>query len=222
MLNFFHGSDREKARETLNTALTKTSKKKQIVRITDAHTIADLQTTLQGPGMFAEARVIVLDGIVGGENDEMRTMIFDSLQTVRDSDEVFFMLEGALDAATRKQIEKYAEKSEKFDAAKSAGGGSAFGGKENTIFALANALERGDKKALWVGYQRELVKGSAPEAIHGILFWGAKRMFMNSRSRSRASSFVARLAELPHEARRRGEEMQYALERFILSGSSGA
>ena len=209
MLHFFHGSDRNSAREALNKALGKTAKEKHVVRITDAHTAADLSAALQGPGMFGDARTIVLDGVVGGGNDDMRSTAIDSLELMRDSKEDFFLLEGVLDAATRKQIEKYAEKSEKFDAPKKE--------RDNSIFALANALERGDKKTLWVSYQRELMKGSAPEAIHGLLFWGAKRMFMNARSRTRASVLVAGLAELPHEARRQGEEMEYALERFVLS-----
>ncbi len=210
MLHLFSGSDREKARGALNLALGKAAKKKAVVRITDAHTPADLSAVLQGPGMFGDARVIALDAVIGGGNAEMRMIALAALEAMRDSGEEFFMLEGALDADTRKKIEKYAENAEKFDAPKKE--------KDNAIFALANALQRGDKKELWVGYQRELAKGSAPEAIHGLLFWGAKRMLMSGGG-DRARSLVAKLAELPHEARRRGEDMEYALERFVLSGA---
>jgi hypothetical protein len=114
----------------------------------------------------------------------------------------------ALDAATRKILEKYAHTSERFDMPKAA--------EDKTIFKLADALHGGDKKALWVGLMREYAKGSAPEAVHGLLFWGAKQMCMRSNS-PRARTLVAILAELPHEARRRGEDMSYALERFVLS-----
>ena len=93
------------------------------------------------------------------------------------------------------------------------------------MFALANALRRADKKALWVGYQRELAKGGAPEAILGVLFWAAKDMFIKSkegtRESNRAKKLVAELAELPHEARRNGFDLEYALERFVLSAISG-
>ncbi len=215
MLYFFHGSDRDKARDALSKALEKSSKKADIVRITDAHTPADLQAVLQGPGMFApvgKGRVVVLDSIIGGANEEMRQTLIDALKMMKESDEEFFVLEGALDAATRKQIEKFAEKSEKFDAAKKE--------KDNSIFALANALQRRDKKALWVGLMQEYAKSAAPEAVHGLLFWGAKQMLMKSREskeRAHAEFLVAELAELPHAARRRGEELEYALERFVLS-----
>ncbi len=168
---------------------------------------------LQGPGMFGPpaggARVVVFDSILGGENEEMRAALLDALKYLRDSSEQFFILEGALDAATRKQVEKYAEKSEKFDAAKKE--------KDNSIFALANALQKGDRKALWVGIMREFAKGGAPEAVHGLLFWGAKQLFMRGTDKKRAEYLVAALTELPHEARRRGEDLEYALERFVLT-----
>jgi hypothetical protein len=153
-----------------------------------------------------------LEGILG--NDEMREILTAELPTLKSSTDHFFMLDEKPDAATRKLVEKYAEKFERFDAAKKAEGGT-------TIFALANALRAGNKKALWVGYQRELLNDAAPEAIHGVLFWAAKDMLLKSRAdaeKIRAKKLIANLTELPHEARRRGEDLEYALERFVLSG----
>jgi DNA polymerase III delta subunit len=214
MLFLFYGSDRDKARTALNKVIDKASKRVNIVRITDAHTAHDLRAALQGPGMFSSERVVVLDSILGGENMEMNEVLLGALERMRDSQEKFYMLEGALNAATKKSVEKYAEKSERYDAPKKE--------KDNSIFALANALERGDRKELWIGLQKEFAKGSAPEAVHGLLFWGAKKMLLNTRDdskRTRAKNLVARLTELPHEARRRGIELEYALEHFALSGA---
>lgn len=220
MLFLFTGIDREKARAALNAEVEKRAKKgTRIVRITDVHSVNDLRSALRGAGMFDETRIVVLDSIL--ENEEMHTVFFDALPALTKSSEHVFMLEGKLDAETRKRVEKYAESAKKFDAAGSARGGSSFGGKDGGIFGLANALRRGDKKALWIGYQKELAGDKAPEAIHGVLFWGAKDMFVKSRdekSRARAKKLIAELAELPHEARRRGEDLEYALERFVLSG----
>lgn len=224
MLFLFSGSDREKAREALNAAVEKTAGLQKgtfriTFRITDAHTIDDLRTALRGPGMFPPAggpeggaRVVVLDGILSGGNEEAQAVLLGALKDIRDSAEVFFMLEGALDASTRKQVEKYAEKSERFDAKKAEA--------EKTIFALANALQRGDKRGLWLGLMREFGKGSAPEAVHGLLFWGAKQGLLRARGEEEAARMrrlVAALAELPHRSRRKGEELSYALERFALS-----
>ncbi|MEK7093165.1 MAG: hypothetical protein AAB927_01640 [Patescibacteria group bacterium] len=205
MLYFFTGTDAERAREAMNAAVTKT-KQKNIVRITDAHSAADLDAALGGAGMFGDERVVVLDNVLG--NDELRERLLARLKDFSKSGDVFFMLETLIDADTRKSVEKYAEKTERFDAPKK--------DRDNSIFALANALQRGQRKELWVGYQRELLKGSAPEAIHGTLFWAAKQAFLRSDT-PRSRALVAQLAELPHEARRKGFDLEYALEHFVLS-----
>ncbi len=211
MLFFYFGTDRNKARDALDIVLAKNSDP-EVLRVTDAHTVADVQMVLQGPGMFASKRTVVFDSILGGNNEEMRQKLLDALKGLKGADELFYILEGALDAATRKQVEKFAESSEKFDAPKKE--------KDDSIFALANALQKGDRKALWVGLMREFSKGVAPEAVHGLLFWGAKQMLLRSHGSSevgRAQRLVAGLAELPHEARRRGEDLEYSLERFALT-----
>ena len=210
MLYFFTGTDRKKAYAAMEAALKKTAKRGfRVVRITDANTPADLAAVLGGRGMFDESRVVVLNGVLA--NEEMRTVLLASLARMRDSEETFFILEEKPDAATRKQIEKYAEHSERYDKPAEKKGGD--------IFAIAGALRRADKKALWVNYQRQLAQNAAPEAIHGVLFWAAKDMFQKARTdaeKSRATVLLEELAELPHESRRRGVELEYALEMFVL------
>ena len=213
MLYFYSGTDRKKAYAAMNAAVKKLSKKdSRIVRISDANQLEDLQAALRGAGMFNESRIVVFNGVLA--NEEMRTELLGSLAHIRDSEEVFFILEEKPDAATRKQIEKYAEKSERYD--------SPSGKKDTGIFAIADALKHADKKGRWVSYQRQLAENAAPEAIHGILFWAAKDMFLKSRTdaeKARATRLIAELAELPHESRRHGIELEYALELFILSGA---
>lgn len=211
MLYVFFGTDRDKARSALSVALSK--QKGDVLRITDAHTLGDVDMALRGPGMFGVARVVVFDSVIAGANADMSERLRTALPEIAKSKEPFFILEGALDAATKKELGKYAEKMEQFDAPKRA--------EEKTIFVLANALQKGDKKALWVGLMREYGKGSAPEAVHGLLFWGAKQLVLKARSdadAARGRRLVAALAELPHVARRKGEDLSYALERFALSG----
>jgi len=209
MFYLYTGTDRKKAYAALEAALKKNTKKgSRIMRITDANVPADL-TAAFGGGMFDESRVIVLNGALA--NEEMRTVLLGSLARMRDSEEIFFVLEEKPDAATRKQIEKYAQHSERYDKPAEK--------KSGDIFAIANALRRADKKALWVNYQRQLAENAAPEAIHGVLFWAAKDMFLKARTdaeKSRARSLLEELAELPHESRRRGLEFEYALELFVL------
>ena len=48
--------------------------------------------------------------------------------------------------------------------------------RDNSIFALADAFGRRDKKNLWLLFREEIEKGSSPEEIHGILFWALKNL----------------------------------------------
>src|SRR5262249_22553574 len=155
-------------------------------------------------------RAVILDGVFG--NDDMRERTMQSLAIMKDAEDAFFLFEEKIDAATKRIVTKYAEGVEVFDAAKKA--------PDNAIFKLRFALEKGDKKTLWVGLMREYASGKAPEAAHGFLFWAAKQMVMQARSEAqlqRARVILARLAEVPHESRRKGFDLEYALEKFVLS-----
>jgi hypothetical protein len=207
MLYLYSGTDTERARTRLNIVIDDASAQADIFRITDAHSLADLEAALMGGGMFGGARVVVLDSTL--THEEMRAVVLARLPQLKAASDTFYIYEGVLDAATRKQIEKYAEKSEKFEAAKSAA--------RETIFNLVRPLQEGKKKDLWVAYQKELHAGKAPEAIHGIFFYAAKDALLRKPTDPRAKKMVAELAELPHEARRNGFELEYALERFVLA-----
>jgi hypothetical protein len=212
MIHLYLGTDRDKARAKMNAAVEKAAKKAEVVRITDAHTVEDLKAALQGGGMFGGKRVLVFEGVC--TNLDLCDVFLDSLERLARSDEDVFVFESKPLADLRKKLEKHAETVEKFDAPAKE--------RDASVFAMANALRKHDKKTLWVAYMREVAKDNAPEMIHGVLFWAAKDMFLKSSdaaARTRAAALVASLAELPHEARRRGEPMEYALERFVLSGA---
>lgn len=195
----------------MSAVIEKVASKAEIMRITDAHTIDDLKAALRGGGMFGGKRVLVFENVC--VNLELGEILLENLERLSKSDEDVFIFEEKPLAELRKKLEKYAEKVEKFDAPKKE--------RDASIFVMANALRAADKKALWVGYMKEIAKGSAPEAVHGVLFWAAKDMLLRSKLASpehtRGQKLIASLAELPHEARRRGEDLEYALERFVLS-----
>ena len=206
MLKVFLGTDRKTARAALDAAIGGVP----VVRISDASSMDDFQAALRGVWMFGSARAVVFEGISG--NGEMFDVLIEHLVSLAGSDEQFFVYEERLDAATKRTFEKSA-KAQIFDLPKSA---KAY----PTVFKLADYMKKGDKKQMWVAYQRELAQGNAPEAIHGVLFWGAKQFLLGAKATKdieRSRKLIATLAELPHESRRRGEELEYALERFILS-----
>jgi hypothetical protein len=190
-------------------------KNTNVVRITDANVTADLEVVLRGRGMFEGERVLVLEGIF--TNDEMRHALEDSIEALAQSEESVFIFEEKPDAAARKLLAKFAKSSEAFDAPKAE--------REDNFFAVTGAFRAGKKKELWVLLQREYALGKAPEMLHGTLFWAAKQMVLKPRGTSdslRGKKLIAALAALPHESRRRGEDLEYALERFVLSGACPA
>lgn len=204
-MRLYIGSDREKARKKMSADIAKAAKGAEVLRITDAHSLDDLAAAFQGGGMFAAKRVLVFENLNAAP--DMREALLEALR--RGIEDPVFVFEEKLPAAEKKQYEKYADAVEKFDAPKKE--------RDSSIFAMANALRSGNKKALWVAYMREIAKGNAPEAVHGVLFWGAKDAFLKSGGKdARIRALVASLAALPHEARRRGEDLEYALERFVL------
>lgn len=207
MLYLYYGNDSDKARAKLNATLEKNGAGTDVFRITDAHTLADLEAALMGGGMFGGVRSVVLDSTL--THDEMRGIVLERLPSLKSSSDTFYVYETALDAATKKQVEKYAEASEKFELLKHKA--------KETIFDVVRPLQDGKKKELWVAYQREIIGGNKPEAIHGMMFYAAKDALLRKPSDARAQRLVAELAELPHEARRQGFELEYALERFVLA-----
>jgi hypothetical protein len=207
-MKLFLGTDREAARAKMNAA-TLVIQGADIIRITDSHTVEDLKMSLQGGGMFGGKRVLVFEGVCA--NPDLCDVFLESLEHISKSKEDIFVYEEKPLAELRKKLEKYAETVEKFDAPKKE--------RDTSIFAVANALRARDKKALWVSYMREVAEDNVPEAIHGVLFWAAKDMLIKSPHDARAHTLVATLAMLPHEARRRGEDLEYALERFVISGA---
>ena len=209
MLHVFLGTDKSKALAALNIAVSKLGI--SVVRVSDASSIEDVRAALAGGGMFGEKRSVVLDRL--SDNEETWGLMLAQLPALQEQSDTFFIYEEKVDAATKKLLQKYAEKVEVFDTSKAARA-------RPTVFSLVNHMNAGDKKKLWVGYQQELSIGNAPEAIHGTLFWGVKQALLNARDAQNvqhSKRLLAELAELPHESRRHGEELEYALERFILS-----
>ncbi|MCE9541670.1 hypothetical protein K8R03_03920 [Candidatus Kaiserbacteria bacterium] len=208
MLYFYTGNDGERLRIELGKALA--ARKSEAVRITDAHAVHDLSAALEGGGLFASGkRTVVLENTL--TNADMSEIVLGRLKSLKEADDDFYIIESTPDAMTKKLVSKYAESTEKFELVKEK--------KAETVFALANALQSGKKKDLWVGYRREIAAGKSPESIHGVLFWAAKQQMLRTPADARARRLVARLAELPHEARRSGADLEYALEHFVLTSA---
>lgn len=208
MIRIFLGTNSEKARAALHAAEKGGGR---VVRLFDVSTVADVEAALGSGGIFAEKKTVVLDRL--SSNEELWVRVLDALEHMNQSSDTYLIYEEKIDAATQRRFEKNAAKIEIFELPKKTK-------ERSNVFALANYLRAADKKKLWIAYQEELAAGNVPEAMHGILFWGAKQMLLSARTeteKKRSRGLVADLAVLPHEARRRGEELEYALERFVLA-----
>lgn len=208
MLHVVIGTDRKRARSSIAHAHAKNV---DLLRLDDTGSTSDMRAATQGAGLFGDTKQVFFDNVSGDE--ALRAELIALLPVCAESNDDFFVYEEKPNAELKRALQKHAHVFETYELPKKE--------KDTSVFALSNALKRGDKKALWVSFRTEMMKGKAPEAVHGVLFWGAKDMVLKARAGSaeyaRGASLVARLAELPHEARRRGVELEYALEAFLLT-----
>jgi len=236
MLYFLYGQDTKASRQKLHilteTLLAKKPDASVFKLILDNWSESALEELSQSQALFENKYIVIADGLF--ENPEAKEIILAQLEQIKDSPNIFIFLEGVVDAKTIKKIEKNAEKAQEFRL------------KEKkivpdfNIFSLTDAFSRRDKSKLWSLYQRALYQGSAPEEVHGILFWQIKTIllalssanageaglkpFVFNKASSAAKNFAAdelrnlsfKLVSLYHDARRGIKEFETGLEKFIL------
>lgn len=236
MVYLFHGSDTEKARAKAHALMDALVAKKPDALVfklgPETWSRAEMEGLMASEGLFQRSNIVFLDRVL--ENDEAKEYILGSLADLEGSPNVFVALEGELTKAVLGAFEKKASKVQDFTK-------TAKPKKEFNAFAMADALGNRDKKTLWSLYQEALFEGKAVEEVHGLLFWQVKSMLQASRSGSAEEAgqkpFVyskslrfarnfkegdlermsSDLVSLYHDARRGGEDLDVALERFILN-----
>lgn len=236
MLYFIYGEDTQKGIEKAKGLVTAMLSKKpnaSLFKLTNENwSVGELQELIGGQGLFSEKYIVQVSRVL--DNDEIKEQILDYVSMMQESENIFIWTEGKMDAKTLKQIEKHAEKVTEYSL-KSAPKKFDF-----NIFALSDALGNRDKKNLWMLYLKAL-EVSAPEEIHGTLFWQAKSMvlahkskdanesglkpFVYTKSKKFASNFndeelndlPMKLIRISHDARRGKNDFSIALERFILT-----
>lgn len=223
MIYFYHGTDIDKARDKAHELIDSLRKKKpdaSFFKIDTEHfDISKLTEYIGGQGLFSNKYIVLLDRLC--ENKEVKTEFVDKLKEIKESENIFVILEGKIDKATTMKIEKKAEKTAVYDlsekdallkANKKEG--------EINIFEIANALARKNKKEIWVLYRRLIDDGKVPEEIHGVLFWKAKTMLLAGGTHNwkgeELLKFIDELITVYHEARRGKCEMETGVERLVL------
>lgn len=191
-----------------------------------------LDELIYGQGLFSPKSIVVLDKVLADE--EVKKAVCARLADVESSENIFIIFEESLDKKTRTKLEKHAEKLQEFEKESHAE-------ERFKVFALADALGRRNRKALWVLYRKAKLNGVSDEEMHGILFWQVKAMlcaeqarsakdanlnpfvykkaqgFLRNFSRAELLQFSSELVLIYHDARRGRYELGTAIERFLLA-----
>jgi DNA polymerase III delta subunit len=186
MIYLLYGSDGRKSRakmhELRDTLAAKRPDAALVAFDDDTFDSAQLDELAVSFGLFTARSIVILDKVFGSR--EAKTAVLERIAELADSENIFIILEGTLDKASFAKLEKRAEKVQEFslpDIPKK---------KESTFFTLADALGKKDKKELWVLYRRAIDLGTAPEELHGILFWQVKSMLLAKEAKDAAAAGI--------------------------------
>lgn len=236
MIYFFCGTDWEKARQEAGRLLDAEKKRgTEVVVIEDAGlTSLSLSELADSRGLFREKVAVFADNLVGDGILSEEDML-EASRAFRRADNALVILErNKLGAGFIKEMKTASDSFHAFDLPEV---------RERKLdnFALSDALMEKDRKKLWLAYRRAVKDGALAEEIQGMLFWGAQMMALAvlcrsaseagvspypfSKARKAVANYGAEksldlpfcLTSLLHDSRRKGEELEVALERFVLS-----
>ena len=242
MIIFIYGTDTDKVREIsrkhLDTLKGKRPDAGYFKMDDETFSEAKFEELIFSQGLFDKKFIVHLDRALS--NKEAREFIIKHLSELAESENAFVITENKLAKPTFEKIKKVAFKTEAFEAPVSAKADK----PEFNIFSLADALGRKDKKQMWVLLYKAFRAGTTPEQIHGTLFAQVKNMAFIKRAEvekiktnelglhpfvvKKATSFTKnfsqeeleklsrKLLNIYHDARRGGDELPVALEKFIL------
>jgi DNA polymerase III delta subunit len=235
MIYFLHGSNNKEARKklkSLSEALHSKRPEAEVFRIHNENwSDSQFDELLVAQGLFDQKYIVILDSLF--DDKEIKETIVDRAKEMKESENVFLILDGDVDKKTLDKISKYADKVQEFN------GDTKKVEKFNT-FSLADSFGRRDKKNLWIGYLQAIDLGISPEEISGVLFWQIKSIMLVMKTKNvkesglspfvytKANGFARNftldeISEYAHDlveatqAVRQGEgEMEVLLERIVL------
>jgi DNA polymerase III delta subunit len=241
MLYIFHGSEIDKSREKAHSLLNSLRTKKPnaaFIRIeADQWDTEMVKSHLESQGLFSNKYIVFLDRVT--EKTEAKDGLLDLMEGMKESPNIFILLEGAVKAELKKAFDKYAEKVVESSAVKTAA--EKFEKGDFNVFALADALGSRDVFKSWSIYREAVDKGIEAESILGTLFWQVKSMvlaknagsggdtglspFVFSKSKRYAGNFtdaelkklMTHLIVLYHDGHRGIRNLELGIERLLLA-----
>ena len=234
MLYFLYGTDTHKARKKLHELLSSAEKKRPDAELykltTENWSESKFDELLVSQGLFEQKYTVVLDNLF--EKKDSKNYVLEKLDEMNSSEQIFLVLEAAVDAPSLKKIEKSSKQAQEFTRPEKK--------QSFNIFSITNGLLAKDKKELWVSYLDFLNKGAVAEEIHGIFFWQIKNMMIASRAGSQTETGLSpyvyknaltgarkytteelrqmssQLVDMTHRVRQGEGELEVMLEKWIL------
>ncbi|MFA5888883.1 MAG: hypothetical protein WCW47_02775 [Candidatus Paceibacterota bacterium] len=186
MIYFLHGTDTHKSRKKMHEVLQSLSAKRpnsEIFKITTENwSEGQFNELLESQGLFDKKYIVVLDSLFS--NKEAKEIVAGGLKKMQEAEHWFLILDGKIDSATVKKVEKASYKSQEFSEKEVK--------KESPIiFSITDKLLNRDKKKLWISFTDLLSQGIPVEEIHGVLFWAMKNMIIAGKVSSQKESGLA-------------------------------
>ncbi len=237
MIILLHGNNIKKSRIKLREIIATQTKKNPEATYykiePDTFNEAEFDVLVSSNALFQHAYIVVCDGILSAKSTSEK--VIDRLKSMKDSVNVFIVIEEVLTKEILKKLERFSEKIQESTELKKEPKKDIF-----SVFALTDALGNRNKKELWVLYQEALLSGSEPEELHRLFVWQIKVMLAHHVSDVNTSGlnpFVFKkgqtfsknyslkelqknsfdLITIYHEARRGEVEFDIELEKFVLS-----
>ncbi len=230
MLCVFFGNDLLKVRDEAFSYIDKSGISTMEAIDSDSYSVGVVRNFVLSNSLFAEKKVFLLD--TPSLDKEFYKETLDCLEEMKNSTQLFVVIETTLLAAEKKKWQKHSDVLEEY---------KVVAGERFNNFAMADALAKRDKRSLWVLFNQAKMSRSSFEEIVGIFWWQLKTMRLVSVSKSKeetglkdfvyqkASRSLANFSKkelsdksrelltLSHNSRLGLVDMDVALERWILS-----
>ncbi len=189
----------------------------------DNWNVAAIEENLGGQGLFSNKYIVFLDRIT--ENAEAKEVVVEFIPAMKESPNIFIILEGKSNVEIKKAFEKYADKSVVTDLS---AGTEVFGGSVRAkggfdVFALADAVSSRSRANSWTIYRQAVDRGIGLENILGTLFWKIKTMIVSGGDRGSTKytkvelhSLLTKLVTLYHDGHRGLVDLELGTEKLLL------
>jgi hypothetical protein len=171
-----YGSEIEQARTKAHDLVDSLLKKKPDASFfklnTETWQEAAFDEYIGGQGLFVNKYIVMFDTLF--QNKEIKEYVVDRIKALKESDNIFIILENTLDKVTLTKFEKHSEKVQEFGSNEK----PLKKKEEFNMFSMTDAFGARDKKRLWTLYQKAVRNDAVSEEIHGMLFWQVKSMLL--------------------------------------------